>query len=367
MIYLCRNLTSGILLSLLFFSCSGQQHDYSNKLDMIKLPEGFHIELYSGDVPNARGMDLAEDGTLFVGSRDEGNIYAVTPDKKVIILDEGLNMPAGLDFYEDDLYVSAVSEILRYPDILDHLEDPPEPEVVYDQYPTDKWHGWKFIKFGPDGSLYVPVGAPCNVCLRDDPVYASITRIDKDGTNMEVIAHGVRNTVGFDWNPATGNLWFTDNGRDYLGDELPPDEINRLTEVGQHFGFPYVHGKDVKDPEFWDKRPDDFKWVKPQVELRAHVAALGMRFYTGKMFPEKFWGGIFFAEHGSWNRSSKIGYRVMFVPVDNDEAGDKEIFATGWLEGEEPWGRPVDVEVMPDGSLLVSDDFAGNIYRIYYQ
>ena len=192
-----------------------------------------------------------------------------------------------------------------------------------------------------------------------------MTRMDKDGSNFEIIAHGIRNTVGFDWNPATGTQWFTDNGRDNMGDDIPPDELNRMTEIDLHFGFPFVHDDTIKDPDFWDQRPDNFEWVKPQVNLSAHVAALGMRFYTGKMFPEKYQGGIFFAEHGSWNRSSKIGYRVMFVPVVNDVAGEKEIFADGWLQGEEAWGRPVDVEVMPDGSLLVSDDAGGRIFRIY--
>ena len=355
-----------IVLIVFLNSCQGQ--DQKNQdLDLIELPDGFHIEIYADNIPNARAMDLAEDGTLFVGSRDKGNIYAVTPGKNVMLLDEGLAMPAGLDYYEGDLYVSAVSKILKYPDILSNLSDPPEPEVVYDEYPTDNWHGWKFIKFGPDGKLYVPVGAPCNVCLEEDPIYASITRMDKDGSNMEIIAHGVRNTVGFAWHPESKNLWFTENGRDYMGDNLPPDEINKLTETGQHFGFPFVHGDDVKDPEFWEKRPEGFEWVKPQVNLDAHVAALGMRFYTADMFPEKYRGGIFFAEHGSWNRSSKIGYRVMFTPVVNGEARGKEVFAAGWLQGEEVWGRPVDVEIMPDGSMLVSDDMAGSIYRIYYK
>jgi len=358
---------TALLLLVLVFSCKGQKPEAASELKKISLPPGFHIEIYTDDIPNARGMDIADDGTLFVGSRNEGNIYTVTRDKKVIVLDQNLNMPAGLDYFEGDLYVSAVSQILKYPDILNHLDNPPKAQVVYDQFPTDKWHGWKFIKFGPDGKLYVPVGAPCNVCLSEDPIYASITRMDKDGSNMKIIAHGIRNTVGFDWEPGSGALWFTDNGRDHMGDDLPPDEINKLTETGQHFGFPFVHDDDIKDPEFWDRRPEGFTWEKPQVNLSAHVAALGMRFYTGEMFPEKYHGGIFFAEHGSWNRSSKIGYRVMFVPVKDGQAGKKEVFADGWLQGEDAWGRPVDVEVMPDGSLLVSDDLRGSIYRIYFQ
>ncbi|MCF8234253.1 MAG: PQQ-dependent sugar dehydrogenase [Bacteroidales bacterium] len=359
-----KNMFLSLSLLLIVVTCKSQK-DKAELLDKIKLPVGFHIEIYADDVPNARGMDLAEDGTLFVGSRDKGTVYAVTPSRNVLVIDEGLNMPAGLDYYKGDLYVSSLSEILKYPNILNKLADPPEAELVYGDYPTDTWHGWKFIKFGPDGKLYVPVGAPCNVCLEENPVFASITRIDQDGSNMEIVAHGIRNTVGFDWNPETGDLWFTDNGRDYMGDNLPPDELNRLTETGQHFGFPFVHGNDIHDLEFWDQRPENFSWIKPQVNLKAHVAALGMRFYTATLFPEKYRGGIFFAEHGSWNRSSKIGYRVMFVPVENNQAQGLEVFASGWLQGEEAWGRPVDVVVMPDGSLLVSDDMDGTIYRIY--
>lgn len=351
----------------MIISCQGQNSQNSSGLDRIRLPEGFHIEVYAENVPNARAMDLAPGEVLFVGSREKGNIYAVLKDKKVITLDKGLNMPAGIDFYEGDLYVSAVSRILKYPGILNNLNGSVKPEVIYDKYPADKWHGWKFIKFGPDGKLYVPVGAPCNVCLEDDPVYASITRINRDGSGMEVVAGGIRNTVGFDWDPATGNLWFTDNGRDNLGDEVPPDELNELTGTGQHFGFPFVHGDSIRDPDFWSRRPAKFSWVMPRTDLSAHVAALGMRFYHGKMFPEHYNGGIFIAEHGSWNRSKKTGYRIIFVPVVNGVAGPPEIFASGWLQGEEAWGRPVDVEIMPDGSMLVSDDFGGKIFRIYYQ
>ena len=343
-----------------------QAYSSPANLEKIHLPPGFHIEVYA-NVPNARAMALAEDGTLFVGSREKGDIYAVTKSKKVIVLDHGLQMPAGVDYYKGDLYVSAVSKILKYPDILKHLEGPQHPLVIYDKYPTDTWHGWKFIRFGPDGKLYVPVGAPCNVCLKDDPLYASITRINRDGSGLEIIASGVRNTVGFDWDPETGHLWFTDNGRDMLGDDVPPDELNELDRDGEHFGFPFVHGNDIKDPEFWDKRPQDFTWTKPQLCLPAHVASLGMRFYTGMMFPEKYRGGIFIAEHGSWNRASKIGYRVVFVPVKNGKAQGEEVFASGWLQGQDNWGRPDDVLVMPDGSLLVSDDFAGKVYRIYYK
>jgi glucose/arabinose dehydrogenase len=238
---------------------------------------------------------------------------------------------------------------------------------VYDKFPTDRHHGWKFIRFGPDGMLYVPVGAPCNICLREeDPRYASITRMRPDGSGLEVFAHGVRNTVGFDWHPETKELWFTDNGRDWMGDDLPPDELNRAPQQGLHFGYPFFHGSSIPDPEF-SKGRNAADYIEPVQNLGPHVAALGMRFYTGKMFPSEYHHQIFIAEHGSWNRSQKIGYRVMLVRLDGNHATSYEVFAEGWLEGDAVWGRPVDVEVLPDGSLLISDDHAGAIYRITYR
>lgn len=336
-------------------------------LERIKLPDGYHIEVYTDQVENARALDFADNGTLFVGSRSKGDIYAVTPDRKVFVLDRGLKMPAGLDYFEGDLYVSALSSILRYDDILNRLSDPPEPIVLNNQFPDKEWHGWKFIKVGPDRKLYVPVGAACNVCDSANPVYATICRMNLDGSDLEIFAHGVRNTVGFDWNPNTNALWFTDNGRDWLGDHNPPDELNKADGKGSHFGFPYLHGENVRDPEFWEKRPDGIEFVSPEVEFPAHVAALGMRFYTGEMFEEKYRGGIFIAQHGSWNRSEKIGYQVVFVSVENGRASDYEVFASGWLHDEKFFGRPVDVEIGPDDALYVSDDHAGCVYRIWYE
>jgi glucose/arabinose dehydrogenase len=238
--------------------------------------------------------------------------------------------------------------------------------VIKDDFPTDRSHGWKFIAFGPDNKLYVPVGAPCNICLRDNEIYASITRMDPDGSNHEVFAHGIRNTVGFDWHPETNELWFTDNGRDMMGDDIPPDELNRAPQKGIHFGYPFFHGNSIPDPEFGEgKNADDY--VMPVQELGPHVAALGMRFYTGNMFPAEYRNQIFIAEHGSWNRSEKIGYRVMLVKLNGNNAVSYEPFAEGWLRGESVSGRPVDVLVMPDGALLLSDDYAGVIYRITYE
>jgi glucose/arabinose dehydrogenase len=232
--------------------------------------------------------------------------------------------------------------------------------------PTERHHGWKFIAFGPDGRLYVPVGAPGNAVLRrDDPRFSAILRETEDRRGLEVFAHGVRNTVGFDWHPSSGVLWFTDNGRDELGDDLPPDEVNRAPAPGLHFGYPFFHGRSVQDPEFWAQRGST-QLVPPEVELPAHVAALGMRFYDGTMFPAAYRGQIFVAEHGSWNRTFPVGYRVGLVRLDGEHVVSYEPFAGGWRLGPIAWGRPVDVEVAPDGALLVSDDRAGAIYRISY-
>ena len=339
------------------------------RLTRIELPEGFHIRVYAEGVTGARSMSLSPDGTLFVGTRPNGRVYALRDEdgdhkaERVIILARGLNNPNGVAFKDGDLYVAEISRILRYRNIEAQLDNPPQPEIVNNAFPTDRHHGWKFIRFGPDGLLYVPVGAPCNICARGDP-YAAIGRLDANGT-FSIIARGVRNTVGFDWHPETGQLWFTDNGRDRMGDDLPPDELNRVTADGQHFGYPYCHGINIADPVFGDQRNCD-EFVAPAQNLGPHVAALGMRFYTGDMFPEKYHNQVFIAEHGSWNRSSKIGYRVTLVRLNDNKAISYEPFAKGWLQGESNWGRPVDVLVMPDGSLLVSDDQAGLIYRISY-
>jgi glucose/arabinose dehydrogenase len=255
--------------------------------------------------------------------------------------------------------------VIRFDDIEARLNDPPPPVVVNDQFPSDPHHGWKYMAFGPDGRLYVPVGAPCNVCKKDDERYASIMRMMADGSGLEVFAHGVRNTVGFDWHPETKALWFTDNGRDWMGDNSPPDELNRAPEKSMHFGFPYCHGVDIPDPDFGKERKCE-SFTPPVVELGPHVASLGMKFYTGGMFPKPYQGQIFIAEHGSWNRTVPTGYRIMLVRLDGDRALGYEAFAEGWLQGIEAWGRPVDVLVMPDGALLVSDDRAGAIYRITY-
>lgn len=317
-------------------------------------------------------MTLGANGTVFVGNRSGGTVYAVVDTDRngkadtVHTIATGLDAPNGVAFREGALYVAEISRILRFDEIERNLDRPPKPVVVNDEYPKDRSHGWKFIAFGPDGKLYVPVGAPCNICERSDPIYASITRINPDGTGREVFARGVRNTVGFDWHPRTRELWFTDNGRDWMGDDMPTDELNHAPQAGMHFGFPFVHQGDMPDPEFGQgKKIAEF--APPARKLGPHVASLGMRFYTGRMFPEQYREHIFIAEHGSWNRSSPIGYRVTLVRLSGSQAVSYETFAEGWLQGRQAWGRPVDVLVMPDGALLVSDDKAGMIYRIAYR
>ncbi len=340
-------------------------------LSAIKLPPGFAISVYADNVPEARSLALSPSGVLFVGTRREGRVYAVLDQNKdlradrVITVAEGLEMPNGVALWDGDLYVAEVHRILRFRDIESRLDAPPAPEIVYDRFPKDRSHGWKFIRFSPDGRLYVPVGAPCNACLRDEKVYSTITRLNRDGSGFEFFAHGVRNSVGFDWHPQTGVLWFTENGRDWMGDDQPPDELNRAPVKGLHFGFPYCHGGTLGDPELGSVRSCD-QFTAPMVRLGAHVAALGMRFYTGSMFPGDYRNQIFIAEHGSWNRRQKSGYRVTLVRMKGEEILGYEPFARGWRIGNSAWGRPVDIEVMQDGSLLVSDDRNGVVYRIHW-
>jgi glucose/arabinose dehydrogenase len=340
-------------------------------LDRIRLPPGFTISHYAAEVPGARSLALGARGTLFVGSREAGRVYAVVDAdrdgraERVHTIAEGLNSPNGVAFRDGALYVAEIHRVLRFDAIEERLADPPAPAMVTDRFPRERHHGWKFIAFGPDGRLYVPVGAPCNICASEEPVFASITRIEPDGSDFEIVARGVRNTVGFDWHPETGALWFTDNGRDRMGDDVPPDELNVATAPGQHFGYPWCHGDGIADPELGAGK-DCGEYRPPAIELGPHVAALGMRFYTGKMFPGEYRGQIFIAEHGSWNRSTPIGYRITLVRLEGGRAARYQPFAEGWLEDGEAWGRPVDVLVMPDGALLVSDDKAGAVYRIAY-
>ena len=334
----------------------------------IELPPGFSIEVYA-DVPNARSLALGEDGVVFVSNRRANSVYAVVPQgdtsADVFELATGLSTPNGIAFHEGDLYVAEIDRILRFTDISGRLNDNPEPEVLDIDLPAERHHGWRYIGFGPDGKLYVSIGAPCNICDRAEEGFAQIVRMNPDGTERETYAHGVRNSVGFTWHPDTDELWFTDNGRDMLGDDLPPDELNRATEPGMHFGYPYCHAGDIPDPEFGDG-VDCTDYTPPVQKLGPHVAALGLTFYTGNMFPSEYRGQVFIAEHGSWNRSEKIGYRISRVRLDGGAPAEYEVFAEGWLQAEEVLGRPVDLLVLEDGSMLVSDDHADRIYRISY-
>jgi glucose/arabinose dehydrogenase len=362
-------LALGLALSL-FGAVPGDAKDLHGRLDKIHLPPGFEIQVFSEQVPGARSLALSPGGIVFVGTRKTDRIYALQDRdgdgkaERSWVIADGLNMPNGVAFRNGDLYVAEVHRILRYPGIENRLDDPPPPQVVYDGFPRDRSHGWKFIRFGPDGFLYVPVGAPCNICAIKDP-YAAITRLDVNTGERHIFARGVRNTVGFDWHPATGDLWFTDNGRDWLGDDLPPDELNQAVRSGLHFGYPYCHGGDLADPEFGGQRGCP-EFTPPAMKLGAHVAALGMRFYTGRQFPRAYHGQIFIAEHGSWNRSERSGYRITMVELKDGRAVTYTPFATGWLQGQESWGRPVDLEILADGAMLVSDDHRGAIYRIDY-
>ena len=382
---------------ILFFSCSnsGRNNDLkvgtsdavdasypailgeSSKLPLnsIKLPAGFTIDIYA-EVDDARQMALSPSGTLFIGNRNSDKVYAVRDtdgdfkaDKKWVLA-SGLNMPNGVAFKDGDLYIAEVSRILRIRDVENKLNNPGKPEVVYDKFPTDGHHGWKYIAFGPDEKLYVPVGAPCNIC-EPKPIYAAIHRMNPDGTGLELFASGIRNTVGFTWHPETKNIWFTDNGRDSMGDEIPPCELNTAPQKGMHFGYPYCHAGTIKDPEFGSKRPcSDF--TAPAQNMMPHSAPLGLRFYTGSQFPSEYKNKLFVAEHGSWNRSRTAGfngYRISLLTIEGNKSVSYETFADGWLGPDKLkyWGRPVDVLFLPDGSLLVSDDQADVVYRISYK
>ncbi len=334
------------------------------------LPVGFQLESYAPDVPNARQLALGSGGTVFVGSRRAGKVYALSDvdgdqrAERVRVIASELQLPSGIAFHDGDLYIGAVSRILVLRDIERHLDQPPKPEVITDRLPDKTHHGWKFLGFGPDGRLYVPIGAPCNICL-PGPQFARIISMKPDGSDWREVAAGVRNTVGFDWQPGSGELWFTDNGRDLLGDDVPADELNRVTRPGQHFGYPYCHQGDLLDPGF-GRGKSCADYVSPVLKLGAHVAALGLRFYTGTMFPERLRGAAIIAEHGSWNRSKKSGYRVLAVRLDGARVLGEDVLVDGFQLDEVARGRPADVLVMPDGAVLIADDHAGAVYRLSY-
>lgn len=361
----------GTVLAVMHCSIAMAEIAEQGELAALRLPEGFHVEIFISDLPNARSMTLGS-RTLFVGTRKAGAVYAVPiheqpsgtfqADRPIVIAD-GLNLPNGVAFLDGSLYVAENHRIIRFDDIEDNL-DSPGYLLVSDELPSARHHGWRYLAVGPDRKLYFQIGAPCNVCR--EAGYAVIVRMNPDGSGRSIYAEGVRNSVGITWQPGSNVMWFTDNGRDWLGDDLPPCELNRAPSPGLHFGFPYCHGADIPDPDLNEGRSCD-QFTPPAMELGPHVAPLGLKFYTGGMFPEEYRGRILIAEHGSWNRSVPIGYRITMVDVEGSKASNYRVFAEGWLrEDGSSWGRPVDLLMLPDGSLLVSDDKAGQIYRISY-
>jgi glucose/arabinose dehydrogenase len=335
----------------------------------MKVPPGFKVEVWASDILDARGLRQGDKGTVFVSSLFvAGKIYAVTDKggkREVRTIAEKLFLPNGIEFHKGALYVATPKDITRYDNIEANLDKPPAPVMVYDKLPGDVPHGWKFIKLGPDGKLYVNIGAPCNICEIDDK-HAKIIRMNLDGSGVEDVALGVRNTVGFDFDPKDGSLWYTNNGRDWLSEDAPNDSLNHVTKIGQHFGFPFCHQGNMADPEFgWGK--DCSQYTQPVLLTGPHAGTLGMRFYTGKMFPAKYRNAIFIARHGPWNRTKKFGADVIVAwPDGKGGIARMEPFLTGLVENNEYLGRPVDVMVMKDGSLLVSDDHNGAIYRVSY-
>lgn len=334
----------------------------SVNLKSLHLPSGFKIEVYA-NVPEARELTLGPDGIVFVGTRAK-SVYALVPKAhgapEVVRIASGLNAPNGVAFKEGDLYVAEINRVLRFKNIVKNLKSPPKPEPFGPGFPSETHHGYKFIAFGPDGWLYVPVGAPCNICVPDLNMFAALHRISPDGSKRELVAQGIRNTVGFDWDPSTKELWFTDNGRDWMGDDQPACELNHMTAVGQNFGYPYCHGGEILDPEF-GKGKDCGNYVPPAFKFPAHTAPLGMRFIRRN---KKLKDSILVASHGSWNRSTPTGYKIIRLEMKNGKVAKASDFLSGFLSKSRVSGRPVDVLELGDGSILVSDDDNGVVYRI---
>ncbi len=354
-------------------SCFAIQKEHQQILEQLQLPKGFTISIYADDLTNARTLALGKNNIVYVGTRKEGAVYAIQDsnadgfaDKQYTIATH-LNMPNGVAYKDGNLYVAETNRIIRFDNIDQQLKTPPKPQVIYNKLPSDKHHGWKYLRFGPDDKLYTAVGAPCNICLPEKDIYSSLIRLNKDGSEFEILARGIRNSVGFDWQPETGKLFFTDNGRDHLGDDIPPDELNSWSQKGQHFGYPYCHGGDIADPELAnDKECKEF--TAPDWKFRAHIAPLGIQFYTGKAFPERFQNQLFVAQHGSWNRTEPQGYRIALIKFKKGKPISEHGFISGWLTSKgDVLGRPTDLLQMPDGSLLIADDTLGVIYRVEYK
>jgi len=338
------------------------------QVDKIKVPPGFKVSVWASGINNARAMTWGDKGTLFVSSRVAGNVYAIVEkggQREVKVIAKGLNLPNGVAFKDGTLYIAEISRITKMPGIEGKLDNPPAMEVVYDILPRDVPHGWKYLAFGPDGKLYFNIGAPCNICIPPD-THANISRVNPDGTGFEYFAHGVRNSVGFDWHPVTKELYFATHARDWLGEDVPSDRFDTAPKKGLHFGFPYCHQGDILDPEFGKGRACA-EFAAPLIKTGPHVAGNGVEFYTGSMFPAEYKNRAFLAQRGSWNRTQKIGFRVMMVTLRTGDVPKYEPFAEGWLQGDKIWGRPVYTKQMKDGSLLIADDYAGAIYRVTYQ
>lgn len=359
-----------LLGSLLLLGLTTAPAIAKNILDELTVAPGFEISLFADDVENARQLAVSKKGIVYVGSRKAGNVYALidhnsdgVADKKMLVA-QGLNMPSGLAIKDGDLYVGEVHRIIRFKNIDTQLKKP-KFEILYDALPSERHHGWKFLRFAPTGELIIPVGVPCNICAEDDR-FGRIFALDVETKQIKTIAKGVRNTVGFDFHPATQALWFSDNGRDMMGDDIPPDELNRATQEGEHFGFPYVHAGAIIDPEF-GKGKNIADYTSPALTLPAHVAPLGIHFYNGKQFPASYKQQLFVAEHGSWNRSKKSGYKVGLATIEVGRVTKYTPFITGFMKNEITFGRPVAFAELGDGSLLVSDDYANVIYRVSYK
>ena len=337
-------------------------------LAKLKVPAGFNIEVYAAGMANARSLALGDKGTVFVGSRLLDKVYAIINKdgkREVKVLASGLYRPNGVAFKDGTLYIAELSKISKAEKIEDNLDNPPKPTVIYDNLPKDEAHGWKFIAIGPDNKLYLEVGQPGNNVLHDEN-HGQIRRINLDGSGAEVVAKGVRHSVGFDWHPESKQLYFTDNSRDWMSEDLPNDELNRVTKVGEHFGSPYCWQGNIPDPEFgWGHSCSEY--TPPVGLMGPHAGTLGMRFYTGAMFPKSYKNVAIVARHGSWNRTVKFGGDVVAVHLNKDgTVKNIEPLITGFLEDNKYVGRPVDVMQLKDGSLLVSDDWNGAVWRVTY-
>lgn len=347
------------------------QRETAEELTFITVPDGFSVEYFAYDVPGARSMTMSNNGIVYVGTRSEGVVYALIDenmdgyaDERVVVAKD-LNTPNGVAWKDGDLYVAEIERIIVYRDIDETYGDHPAYEVLYDKLPKDVHHGWRFIDFGPDGKLYVSIGAPCNICEEDEP-FGTIIRMSDNFDSYDVVAKGVRNSVGFGWDQDSV-MWFTDNGRDWSGDDIPPDELNVLRTEGEHFGFPYCHGSRLEDTEYGNGK-DCEDYSAPVLELGPHVAALGIEFLSVKNWPEEYDDMLLIAEHGSWNRTVPIGYRIMMTKVSEIRAEGYDVFAEGWLDEEgSATGRPVDVMQLDDNSIILSDDKADAIYKVSYK